>query len=82
MPDLSIHLFGDNAWPDLADKMVHHVTDSMQIARLPGGMKSGKTSVALRIDLPNGQVVVAETSLALLSNAVHAIEAREREEGR
>ena len=46
------------------------------IAALPGGMASGRTSLTIRIDLPNGDVVLAETSLALLQLAARAFTAR------
>jgi hypothetical protein len=35
-------------------------------------MASGKPSVMLRIDLPDGRVVLAETSLRLFAAAAHA----------
>jgi hypothetical protein len=80
MPVLHVHIDGDKCWPDLEDKMdkIIHLGEGarIDIAALPGGMSSGKTSVALRFDLPDGQVVIAETSLALLGTAVDAFRAK------
>jgi hypothetical protein len=65
-------------WPDLAEKHVYHLTEGldMTVLCIEGGMKSGKPSVTLRIDLPNGAVVVAETSARLFCIAAHMIQAR------
>lgn len=43
---------------------------------LEGGMKSGAFSVGLRLDLPDGRVVVAETSWAALKAAFFILQAR------
>lgn len=76
MPDLNIFLTGDNAWPDLRDRQddIIHLSDSgyLGIAVLDGGMRSGRASVMIRIDLPDGKVVMAETSLRLLTMATRA----------
>lgn len=84
MPSLNLILDGDRCWQDLPEKMRQgQVIDLMgndnspiQFAALPGGMASGKTSVTIRIDLPDGRVLLTETSLALLGTAARAIEAR------
>ena len=68
MLPLTIHLDGDNCWSDLKDKLddvIHVTSDNMEIAALKGGMASGKPSVCIRINLPDGQVVIAETSMML-----------------
>lgn len=65
------------AWPDLhpdvfpRERVIH--ASLTAITALPGGMESGATSIMLRIDLPDGDVVLAETSQALLVAAVHAL---------
>jgi hypothetical protein len=77
MPILKIHVCGDGCWPDLAEKpekMIH--TEQMEIAALPHGMVSGAPSVAFRIDLPDGRVVIAETSLKLLVGATRVLVAK------
>ena len=78
---IHVKLDGDSVWPDLADKLdsvIHLSNDAppLQIATLPDGMTSGKPSMALRIDLPDGRTVVIETSVRLFLVAAHAIEAR------
>lgn len=76
MPSMVLVMDGDGAWPDLKDKKVHHVTSQIQVAPLGGGMASGKASVTFRIDLADGSVVLAETSLELFSAAARAMNAK------
>jgi hypothetical protein len=60
---LTIVLDGDNAWPDLYKRDdVIHATSSVQVAVLEKGMESGRPSIAFRIDLPNGSVLIAQTT--------------------
>ena len=75
MTVLHLNLEGDGAWPDLLDKVVHRVSE-FHISALAGGMSGGSPSVSFRIDLPTGEVVLAETSLALLLTAADALKAR------
>jgi len=75
MPVLKIVL-EEPAWPDLAAKDVIHTKDPIGVTVLKGGMESGKPSVAFRIDLPDGTVILAETSLALFLTAADAFKAR------
>ena len=72
-------LEGDAAWPDLSGKEVIHLgNDSppIQVAILDAGMTSGRPSVGIRLDLPDGQSVLAETSACLFVSAARTIEAR------
>lgn len=73
MPALTIITNGDRCWPELKETgfIVGRWT---AIARLPNGTALGKPTVTVRIELPDGQTVLAETTLALLSNAVRAFE--------
>ena len=68
------------AWPDLADKMdrVIHLAQGTEIAvtGLDAGMVSGKPSVTLRLDLPDGSIVIAETSMALWLTATDMLRSR------
>lgn len=75
---ISLKLDGDGAWPDLMDRGVIHLGDDTEIGLcvLPKGMTSGRPSVAFRLDLPDGQVVVAEASWRVLAVAVQGIAAR------
>lgn len=80
MPGLVIKLDGDNCWPDLRAQVEAGsppvLSRDLEVALLPGGMQSGKASVMLRINLPDGGVVLAETSFELLRTAVRACEGR------
>jgi len=71
MAQLHISLEGDNAWTDLKEhpERIIHTTNDWHVAALSGGMNSGRPSVAIRIDLPDGQVVIAETSMRLFLGA-------------
>lgn len=72
-----IHLtFDDPAWPELRDRELVRYQDPISVTALPHGMESGGTSVALRLDLPDGQIVIVETSLAILAAVVRGIMAR------
>lgn len=77
MPELILK-FTEPAWPELADgkTVLHHTKDKMQVTALLGGMSSGAPSVALRIDLEDGSVVIAETSLALFLTAADGLKAK------
>ena len=62
MIPMIIKLDGEGAWPDLLDNpAVVHLANGppIQLAVLRSGMASGRPSVAIRIDLPDGQHVVA-----------------------
>lgn len=81
MLGLKVTLDGDDAWPDLREKrdsIIHLSNDAppLQVLGLSGGMQSGRPSVALRLDLPCGCVVVAETSMVLFLAAAQALRAR------
>lgn len=74
--DLKLILDGDHAWPELRGKKLVHVTHGIQVAALKAGTKEGRPSVAIRIDLPDGTVVIAETTLRLFKVAAAALEAK------
>jgi hypothetical protein len=81
MITIHVKLEGDGAWPDLAEKVdsvIHLSNDAppLQIATLSDGMTSGNPSMALRIDLPDGRVVMMETSVRLFLQAARIIAAR------
>lgn len=81
---LDIILDGDGCWPDVRvnpDVQFNKHT-AMSIARLRGGMTSGKGSVAVRLDMADGRVVIAETSMTFFLAAADAFRARaEHEKG-
>jgi hypothetical protein len=79
MKQLNIILNGDNAFPDLdRDRVIHVGNDGppIEVAVLAGGMTSGRPSLMIRIDLPDGQTVMAETSARLFCTAARAIMGR------
>lgn len=78
MIHLSVKFDDENPWPDLADqKKLHFLrTGQIQIAVLDKGMQSGKPSIVVRIDLPDGTIVAAETSARLFCGAGRAITAK------
>lgn len=76
---LNLILQGEGAWPDLTDGRLIHLGNGappMQVAVLDKGMASGRPSVAVRLDLPDGRIVVAETTARLFCAAGRAIAAR------
>jgi hypothetical protein len=78
---LTIHtiLEPEDHWIDLLDKEVIYLGDDappIGLVAMPGGMTSGQTSVSIRLDLPDGRVVIVETSLTELLSAVKAIQTR------
>jgi hypothetical protein len=75
MPALKIHLNGDACWPDLAGKNPP-VSQDLEITSLARGTVSGAPSVMIRVNLPNGGVVLAETTFKLLVGAVRVFAAK------
>lgn len=70
MNSVKVILEGDKCWPDLEEKiesgnLIHLPDPQMQIAALSKGMTSGNPSVSIRIELPDGKTVLAETSMKL-----------------
>ena len=79
MIGLKLILEGDGAWTDLSVEDVIHIAGEsppLQVAVLDGGLVSGRPSVAIRADLPDGRTVVVETSARLFVTAAQAIHAR------
>lgn len=62
-------------WPDLKGKPVGDVA-SMAISTFDKGMASGRPSVAIRFDLPDGRTYIGETSARLFCTAARMIMAR------
>jgi hypothetical protein len=79
MPAIHVNFEGDGAWPDLqgpdAPELIHILSD-WHLAVLENGMASGLPSLALRFDLPDGRVMIAETSLAVWAAATAALRGR------
>lgn len=70
MIQLEVHANGDECWPDL--KIRPYIEGRfVSIARLPRGTFDGKSTVTVRIETANGQIILAQTTLVLLTNAVN-----------
>lgn len=83
MPILSVFLDGDGGLTDWVDRDKIHLGNNappIRILALSGGMTSGRPSIAIGIELPDGRVVVAETGMRLFLAAAKAFEARYQEE--
>lgn len=75
MPKMTIDLNGDGCWPDIdPGNIVPAEVDG--VAALSGGMTSGLPSVSFRINLPDGRVVIAQTSMRLFLAAADAFRVR------
>lgn len=68
---VSIELDGDKCWPDLATRTTVEGT-LVGIATLAGGTTEGRPSVTFRIELEDGTVVLAQTTLRLFQGAAAA----------
>ena len=68
-------IFDEPAWPDLQSKFVL-TSEDISIAALESGMASGRPSVAIRVNLSDGSVVIAQTSARLFAAAARAMMAR------
>ena len=69
----------DEHWSDLLDKEVIYLgndASAIEIVAMPGGMASGRTSISMRLDLPDDRVVIVETALYELAKAVQTIQDR------
>lgn len=82
MMRIELDLEGEGAWPDLKEKVaagqvIHLGNDAppIGVTALNKGTTSGRPSVCLRVDLPDGRTVLAETSLRLFLAAADALRA-------
>jgi len=76
MPLLDVNLDGDGAWPDLLGRSDLLTGAWTRLTALPAGMVSGRLSIGILVELPDGRLCFAETSWRLLYLAAKAIEAR------
>jgi len=77
MIGMSVHLTGD-CWVYLKDKQVLGA-DEIGFALLDKGMESGLPAVAIRLDLPDGRVVVGQMSARLFCTAARMFVAKHPE---
>jgi hypothetical protein len=75
MPITRIILDGDGAWPDLKDCSPERLftTDQAEVACLDGGMESGRPSIAMRFNLPDGKVLIYQTSVGQFQQVAAAL---------
>ena len=76
---INIHLDGDGCWPDLADKMgTENLIEvrNIEIGVLERGMTSGRTSISIKINLPDGKIVLYQGSLREFILGVETIKTR------
>ncbi len=59
---IDLRLNGDGCWLDLFHKDIIEVR-AIGVAALRAGMKSGRPSVAIRVDLPDNRAVFAQVSM-------------------
>jgi len=72
---IEIHPDGDACWPDLQIRP-YKMGEFVAVAALGRGMETGRPSIMMRIELEDGSVVLAQTSLRLFSAATRAFVAR------
>lgn len=63
-------------YPDLTEDQIIHTKGKIEVVCIDDGMGSGRPSVALRVDLPDGLVLISETSARLFCTAARAIMAK------
>ena len=85
MQSLSITInIDEDPWIDLAElsrvgkvrTAMAHEAGQIRVGGLPRGMESGATAVEILIPLPDGTVVLTETSLKLFLAAADVLRAR------
>lgn len=74
MPELDLILDGEGRFPEL--EILGTEATRLRVAGLSKGMKSGRASVLLALDLPSGRVVYVQTSLRLFGVAADALRAK------
>jgi hypothetical protein len=77
MIGLKIVMEGDGAWKDLQGKEIIE-GNLTSVSRMPAGTASGKSTVGFRIELPDGKVVFAQTTMMLFQAAARAFAARDQ----
>lgn len=61
-------------WPEISDALISDKAPMVGV--LEGGMVSGKPSVAIRIDLPDGKIAIAQMTAAQFAVMGRAILAK------
>lgn len=76
MEMLTLHLDGTGQWPAIEDRKLK----MLGISRLPAGMQTGKSSVAVILEGPDGKMYACETSMNLFLMAARAFQTAEEME--
>lgn len=76
MPELKINLEGDGLLAGVPPDMVVNIETPVTITALDGGMESGRPSVAIIADLPDGRKVFIQTSMIMFVLAANAMRAK------
>ena len=83
MPQINVIIDGDGAGADLKpDDTIFLEDAAWTLIRLRGGMTSGRSSLMLRIELPDGKTLLAQTSLGAWQMATAALKGAELRDGR
>jgi hypothetical protein len=81
MAAIRVHPNWVDCWPEIALRKKIDLLGSeaapIQLALIPGGMSNGESSLVIRIDLPDGQVVLTQASLPSFLEAAKALEVAE-----
>jgi len=77
---IDLRLVGDEAFKDWSDKTIYHLT-SFRMTGLREGTAQGNPTVMFGVEMPDGKVVVLETTLNLLESSIRALRARWEFEG-
>lgn len=75
MIPFDVQLNGDNCWPELKEKGFTEARFA-GVALLPGGTKQGRPTVTARFELPDGSVILGETTARLFCTAARMIMAK------
>jgi hypothetical protein len=80
MPSLRVTFDAGEARRELdripADQLIHITEPDWQLIGIDRGMSSGRAAIALRINLPDGQVLVVESSAAIWVTSARALMGR------
>jgi hypothetical protein len=76
MEALDVILDGDNAWTELRGPGMYTAAEWTAVAGLADGTSGGKPAVVVRITMPDGSAVLAQTTLRLFLMAADALKAR------
>lgn len=76
MPIMHVLMNAEGMAKEVDPMRMIHLNSDITVGALDNGMSSGKPSVAFMFTLPDGNTVIAETSLALFQMAAKAFTAK------